>query len=103
MLAGAWDQTVSTSTSPPDGGWKEGRRFDESCDVPVVWKPGDLLLRLYEVRAVLGEGGMGRVYRVRPRGWNTDLAVKTPRPEKLRTEEQKRAFERECEALVNLG
>ena len=47
--------------------------------VPEVWKPGDVILDLYEVKGVLGEGGFGTVYRVHHRGWNTDLAVKSPR------------------------
>src|SRR5207249_5845120 len=50
----------------------------EAPRLETEWKIGDLVLGLYEVSAVLGEGGMGRVYRVRHRGWDVDLAVKAP-------------------------
>ena len=46
------------------------------------WNVGDVVLGLYEVTDVLGQGGMGRVYRVRHRGWDVDLAVKAPLPPK---------------------
>ena len=48
-------------------------------NVPAVWKDGDVILDLYEVKGILGEGGFGTVHRVRHRGWNRDLAVKSPR------------------------
>ena len=34
----------------------------------------------YEVQKLLGAGGMGRVYKVRHRGWDLALAAKVPRP-----------------------
>jgi len=46
--------------------------------VETEWSVGDVVLGLYEVTGVLGQGGMGRVYRVRHRGWDVDLAVKVP-------------------------
>src|SRR5438067_514842 len=48
------------------------------------WAVGDVILGLYEVRHVHTAGGMGLVYRVRHRGWHTDLALKRPRAEPLR-------------------
>lgn len=74
----------------------------------VVWKPGDVILGVYEVKRLSedkerAEGGMGVVYRVRHRGWDLDLAVKSPKPEMVQQEEVKRNFERECEAWVKLG
>jgi len=67
------------------------------------WRVGDVLLDLYEVEGLLGEGGMGRVYKVRHRGWNLDLAAKVPRPEALDAEGGADLFEREAETWVNLG
>ena len=62
-----------------------------------------LVLGLYEVAGVLGEGGMGRVYRVRHRGWGLDLAVKAPLPAVLEAAGGADLFEREAETWVNLG
>ena len=66
------------------------------------WKEGDVILDLYEVKGVLGEGGFGKVYRVRHKGWNIDLAVKTPRIDRL-DEAGKENFRNEAETWVNLG
>jgi WD40 repeat protein/serine/threonine protein kinase len=71
--------------------------------VPVTWKPGDVILGLYEVREVFTGGGRGLVYRVRHRGWGIDLAVKSPRPEYFRTEQDKADFEEEAKTWVNLS
>ena len=64
---------------------------------------GDVVLGLYEIRHVHTTGGMGLVYRVRHRGWNTELALKRPRPERLGDETAKKLFEREAETWVQLG
>jgi WD40 repeat protein len=69
----------------------------------VSWRPGDVVLGLYEVAGVLGEGGMGRVYRVRHRAWGLDLAVKVPLPSILEARGGADLFEREAETWVNLG
>ncbi|WP_432902288.1 protein kinase domain-containing protein [Micromonospora matsumotoense] len=69
----------------------------------MPWRPGELILDLYEVRDQPLAGGMGLVYRVRHRGWDTDLAVKVPRPEQLTTEAQRARFESEAGTWVGLG
>jgi WD40 repeat protein/serine/threonine protein kinase len=69
----------------------------------TVWKPGDVILGLYEVKQVHAGGGMGLVYHIRHRGWNMDLAIKSPRPEFFRSERHKKQFEREAETWVHLG
>ncbi|HEY3382789.1 MAG TPA: protein kinase [Vicinamibacterales bacterium] len=76
---------------------------DQASTVPLVWNAGDVILGFYEVTKVHQSGGMGLVYRVRHRGWQTDLAVKAPRPEFFRTETDVATFERECETWINLG
>ncbi len=74
----------------------------EELDSIVDWQIGDVILDIYTVKGILGEGGMGRVYRVHHKGWDTDLAVKSPKLEIV-----KRAgaedFSREAETWVNLG
>lgn len=70
---------------------------------PTEWHAGDVILDLYRVAGVLGEGGMGQVYRVLHTGWNLDLAVKRPRAQFFRTESDKKTFSREAETWINLG
>lgn len=68
-----------------------------------TWQPGEVVLGLYEVLDVVHSGGMGLVHRVRHRDWQVDLAVKTPRPEQVRTTEGRRRFETEAGTWVGLG
>jgi WD40 repeat protein len=67
------------------------------------WAVGDRILGLYEVTDVHDQGGMGVVHRVRHLGWNTDLAVKSPRPELIRDRAEREDFVREAETWVSLG
>jgi WD40 repeat protein len=80
-----------------------GHRESAESQVPAEWNVGDVILGLYEVKGIHEGGGMGLVYRVFHRGWNMDLAVKSPRPEFFHTERQKENFVRECETWINLG
>jgi WD40 repeat protein len=82
---------------------KKTRTATTEDDVPVEWSVGDTILDLYEVTGVLGEGGMGKVYKVHHKGWNLDLAVKSPRPQILSKRGAVANFERECETWINLG
>ncbi|MDT3444767.1 serine/threonine-protein kinase [Pseudofrankia sp. BMG5.37] len=68
-----------------------------------IWGVGEFVLDLYDVLDVIQTGGMGLVYKVRHRGWNIDLAVKTPRMEFAVSERGRVAFETEAEAWVGLG
>jgi predicted Zn finger-like uncharacterized protein len=73
-----------------------------SAPGPREWQTGDVVLGLYEVAGLLGQGGMGRVYRVHHRGWGVDLAVKVPLKKALDAAGGVEAFEREAETWVNL-
>jgi len=44
----------------------------------VDWKVGQIIDERYEVKEIIGWGGMGIVYKVHHRGWDLDLAVKMP-------------------------
>jgi len=71
--------------------------------ISPIWQIGEVIQNLYEVREVFEGGGMGLVYRVHHTGWNTDLAVKTPRPEFFATTKHREDFVREAETWVKLG
>jgi hypothetical protein len=77
----------------------------DTADIEALdaWQPGEVILGRYEVKELLGEGGMGRVYRVRHREWDIDLAVKCPKPRYFQSQEHRSLFVRECETWVNLG
>ena len=79
------------------------RTFNDASTVPAEWQEGDVILDLYEVKQIHSGGGMGLVYRVHHRGWNVDLAVKSPRANFFQTEQQKENFTRECETWIGLG
>ncbi|MDA0838021.1 MAG: protein kinase [Planctomycetota bacterium] len=68
-----------------------------------LFKPGEVILGLYSVIELIGEGGMGSVHRVHHRGWKIDMAVKSPRPAALADEKSRGLFQREAEAWVDLG
>jgi serine/threonine protein kinase len=68
-----------------------------------AWRVGEVIEDLDEVGQVIESGGMGVVHRVHHRGWNMDLAVKTPRPELVSSPQQITDFGAEAEAWVGLG
>lgn len=70
---------------------------------PAVWEVGDIILGEYEVTANLGQGGMGVVHKVHFYGSNSDLAVKSPRPEIFTRMGGKENFIHEAETWMRLG
>ncbi|MCI0417350.1 serine/threonine protein kinase [bacterium] len=89
----------------------ETRFATESPEAVVVseevalseWNVGDVILDLYEIKELIGQGGMGKVFKVRHRGWNLDLAVKSPRVEIFSKQEGKTGFVKEAQSWVDLG
>lgn len=67
------------------------------------WKIGDIIDGKYEVKGIIGRGGMGVVYRVHHRDWHLDLAVKVPLAESITDETSKARFIREAQTWVDLG
>ncbi len=94
---------ADTAATPSDRHSSRKSLAELETEVPLVWKPGDIILGLYEVLKVHGGGGMGLVYKVRHRTWNVDLAVKTPRREFIERIGGSAAFKREAETWANLG
>jgi WD40 repeat protein/serine/threonine protein kinase len=79
---------------------------------PDNWKIGNVILDTYEVLPVTEDGiqktchesgGMGKVYKVRNRDWDMDMAVKVPRAKFFENASQKENFVRECHAWMDLG
>jgi len=66
------------------------------------WEIGADILGLYRVTGFLGQGGMGRVFRVHHLLWDQDLAVKIPNPEVLAAAGGAESLEREAETWVRL-
>lgn len=69
----------------------------------MEWRIGEVIDGRYEVTRVHEHGAMGVVHRVRHLVWDTDLAVKSPRPEVFRSTDGRERFVAEAEAWVSLG
>src|SRR5258708_10442471 len=78
-------------------------RYNVTETTSAVWNRGDVILEQYEVTDILGQGGMGTVYKVYHRGWKIDLAVKTPKAEIFATEGGKANFIREAQTWGNIN
>lgn len=69
-----------------------------------TWQPDAVIAGIYEVKALIGQGGMGAVHRVYHRQWQMDLAVKTPSEKMLQIAGGRERFqEREAREWVQLG
>ncbi|MEW6281462.1 MAG: protein kinase, partial [Candidatus Eremiobacterota bacterium] len=64
---------------------------------------GDVLEDKFEVKAHVGEGGMGTVFRVRHWDWNVDMAVKSPHPGLVAEAEARKRWILEAHTWVDLG
>jgi WD40 repeat protein len=96
----------SPTPQPGETAWEANDEAPQSqplSDITSEWRTGQTLLDTYEVIGKLGEGGMGKVYRVHHKSWNIDLAVKQPKAEIFTTQKGKEAFIREAETWVDLG
>lgn len=67
------------------------------------WKIGDIIDSRYEVKSIIGRGGMGVVYRVHHREWDLDLAVKMPLLRLVADQAAKARFVREAQTWIALG
>jgi WD40 repeat protein/serine/threonine protein kinase len=66
------------------------------------WKVGDIIENLYEVKDIK-QGGMGAVYLVRHRRWNTMMAVKSLLYRLRENEEDRALFVKEAETWIDIG
>lgn len=71
--------------------------------IPEEWQKGDIFLDRYEVVSALGQGAMGKVYKIFHRGWNQYLAVKSPKRDTIEAFGGAQCFEHECETWIRVG
>ncbi|MFN8608134.1 MAG: protein kinase [Vulcanimicrobiota bacterium] len=64
---------------------------------------GQVLDHRYDVKELVGRGGMGTVYRVRDWDWNVDLAVKVPARHLISDWVAKERFLLEAQTWIELG
>jgi tetratricopeptide (TPR) repeat protein len=79
------------------------RPSHRSDDISAVWHVGDRFLDEFEVTKIIGQGGMGIVYKVHNRWLWTTWAVKSPQPKNLVGADGKEMFVREAETWANLA
>ena len=85
---------VGQQAGASQGTWAKPTRFDsESPGKPL--QPGDVLAARYEILQLLGEGGMGAVYRARDTELDRVLALKVIRPELARNAQILQRFKQE--------
>jgi serine/threonine protein kinase len=63
---------------------------------------GQVLLGQFEVEAVIGEGGMGRVYRARQHGFDRPVAIKILHADLVTNTEMVKRFNREAKIISRL-
>lgn len=81
---------------------------EKVTDGAGAWNVGDVILGTYEVREIrpgkpFASGGLGVVHRVWHREWALDLAVKSPKPEAIRSRSGKRNYEHEALHWLHLA
>lgn len=78
---------------------ESSRPVSQAGDLAV----GEILYEKYEIKALVGRGGMGTVYRVRDWDWNVDLAVKVPSHALISDWVAKERFILEAQTWIELG
>jgi len=96
------DATLPEPVTPTPQRVEEPAGHPPTSKAPAQWKDGKVLEDLYEVKSLLGRGGMGEVWLVHHNNWNVDLAVKRPLASALERAGGKDSYITEAETWVNL-
>jgi tetratricopeptide (TPR) repeat protein len=86
---------VDSPAAPPAPSTGESRSASGAYAAGGTLSPGDVIGERYEIIQLLGEGGMGSVYKARDRALDRLVALKVIRPELARNPEIVRRFKQE--------
>ncbi|MHC4393100.1 MAG: protein kinase domain-containing protein [Planctomycetota bacterium] len=78
-----------------------GTGYDADGEARAL-QPGTLIAGRYQVKGMLGAGGMGAVYRVRDKLRDTDVALKVMLPSLLSKTKAVERFNREANIMLRL-
>jgi serine/threonine-protein kinase len=84
---------------PRDGTQLVNDVADRCDDDPYA---GQVLLGQFEIQDIIGEGGMGRVYRAHQRGFDRQVAIKILHGDLVTNDEMVRRFNREAKIISRL-
>ncbi len=96
-------EPASESAAPFNPSAPSFRQEVEALQEKLHWKIGAIVDGKYDVKGVIGRGGMGIVYHVHHREWDVELAVKMPLSYSEASDLFKTRFIREAQIWVNLG
>lgn len=77
--------------------------LDLNDNPSVEFKLSDILMKRYRIDSYPIVGGMGKVWKVYHFDWGIPLALKQPKAELFKSEQQKENFINECIAWIGLG
>ncbi|MDG3007795.1 serine/threonine-protein kinase [Paludisphaera mucosa] len=98
-------ETQTTSARPPDLDATTDPGVESASAVEPPGPPEGLLVRYfgdYELAGVLGRGGMGVVYQARQISLNRRVALKMIRADEFASDDERRRFQNEAEAVALL-
>jgi hypothetical protein len=95
-------ETVSAPPPPERGGGEGGEAAGGEVGEPLPHGARVLYFGDYELRGLLGQGGMGIVYRARQVRLNRSVALKMIRAGIWADDDEVRRFRNEAEAIANL-